>query len=186
MNRDEFTCPPGADTQLGPHYIPMHAIRLATLSDLPRLVEIYNQAIASHTATADTIPFTVETRRGWFASHISNVYPIYACEDENGLVTGYLAVSPYRPRPALARTAEVSYYVDYTQHGKGIGSALMEYALQDARRIGKKVFLAFVLEVNTSSARLLEKFEFTRWGYLPNVAEFDGKLCGHFLFGRDV
>jgi L-amino acid N-acyltransferase YncA len=186
MSRDGSTCPPGADTQLGPHYIPMHAIRLATLSDLPRLVEIYNQAIASHTATADTIPFTVETRRGWFASHIPDVYSIYACEDENGLVTGYLAVSPYRPRPALARTAEVSFYVDYTQHGKGIGSALMEYALQDARRIGKKVYLAFVLEMNTSSARLLEKFEFKRWGYLPNVAEFDGKLCGHFLFGRDV
>jgi phosphinothricin acetyltransferase len=119
-------------------------------------------------------------------SHIPDVYPIYACEDENGLVTGYLAVSPYRPRPALARTAEVSYYVDYTQHGRGIGSALMEYALQDASRIGKKVFLAFVLEMNTSSAGLLKKFEFKRWGYLPNVAEFDGKLCGHFLFGRNV
>jgi L-amino acid N-acyltransferase YncA len=47
----------------------MHAIRLATLPDLPRLVEIYNQAIASHTATADTLPFTVDTRRAWFASH---------------------------------------------------------------------------------------------------------------------
>jgi L-amino acid N-acyltransferase YncA len=186
MSRDGSTCPQGADIPAGPNNFRMHTIRLAVLSDLPRLVEIYNQAIDSHTATADTIPFTVETRRGWFASHISNVYPIYACEDENGLVTGYLAVSPYRPRPALARTAEVSYYVDYTQHSRGIGSALMEYALQDARRIGKKVYLAFVLEMNTSSARLLEKFEFTRWGYLPNVAEFDGKLCGHFLFGRDV
>lgn len=164
----------------------MHNIRLANSNDLPRLVEIYNQAIASHTATADTVPFTVETRRDWFASHVPVLYPIYACDDGQGLVLGYLTVSPYRPRLALARTAEVSYYVDYAHHGQGIGSDLMGYAIRDAPRTGKKVYLAFVLEWNTISAGLLEKFGFKRWGFLPNVAEFDGKLCGHFLYGRNV
>jgi phosphinothricin acetyltransferase len=164
----------------------MGDIRIATSTDLPRLVEIYNQAIASHTATADTLPFTVESRRAWFAGHDPDVYPIYACEDEQGTLVGYLTVSPYRPRAALARTAEVSYYVDYGRHGQGFGSALMKYALQDAPRTGKKIYLAFVLEWNTTSASLLKKFGFKRWGYLPDVAEFDGKLCGHFLYGRDV
>ncbi len=42
----------------------MPRIRNASLTDLPRLVAIYNQAIASHTATADTIPFTV-AGAGW-------------------------------------------------------------------------------------------------------------------------
>jgi L-amino acid N-acyltransferase YncA len=164
----------------------MPPIRLATLPDLPRLVELYNQAIASRTATADTAPFTMETRRPWFALHVPDRYPIYVWTDGGGEVTGYLSVSPYRSRPALDRTAEVSYYVDYDQHGQGIGSALLEGAIADAPRLGKKVFLAIVLEWNTASLRLLEKFGFERWGYLPEVAEFDGKVCGHLYFGRRV
>jgi L-amino acid N-acyltransferase YncA len=164
----------------------MLSIRFATPADLPRLVEIYNQAIASHFATADTIPFTIEARRGWFAAHTPDAYPIYTCEDQNGMVVGYLSISPYRDRPALARTAEVSYYVAYGQHGRGIGSALMEHALGDAHRTAKKVYLAIVLEWNASSIRLLEKYGFERWGHLPNVAELDGRLCGQYLYGRNV
>ena len=166
--------------------VAMTAIRLAAPADLPRLVEIYNQAIAARNATADTVPFTVETRRPWFDLHVPDAYPIYVATDEGGAVTGYLSVSPYRSRPALDRTAEVSYYVDYAAHGRGIGSALLEHAIADASRIGKKVFLAILLEWNTSSVRLLEKFGFEKWGYLPEVAEFDGKVCGHLYYGRRV
>lgn len=163
----------------------MHTIRLAALADLPRIVEIYNQAIAARNATADTVPFTVEQRLDWFRVHAPEVHPIYVYE-QGGEVQGWLSVSPYRGRPALARTAEVSYYVDYGFHGRGIGSALMAHALEDAPRIGKKVYLAILLEWNKGSIRLLEKFGFERWGYLPAVAEFDGKLCGQYYYGRQV
>jgi L-amino acid N-acyltransferase YncA len=164
----------------------MPTIRLATLADLPRLVDIYNQAVSSHTATADTIPFTLEARRAWFAVHTPDAYPIYVYEDENGLVVGYLSISPYRERPAYARTAEVSYYVDYGHHGRGIGSALMDHALRDAARIGKKIFIAILLEWNAVSIALLEKFSFEKWGYLPEVTEFDNRLCGSIIYGRKV
>jgi L-amino acid N-acyltransferase YncA len=140
----------------------MYKIRIATLSDLPRIVDIYNQAIAAGNATADTVPLTVEERLGWFGEHDPEQYPIYVCESPDGEVAGWLSVSVYRPRPALARTAEVSYYVDYSRHGQGVGSVLMQHALADAGRIGRKVFLAVLLEANTGSLRLLEKFEIGR------------------------
>jgi L-amino acid N-acyltransferase YncA len=164
----------------------MSPIRMASPADLPHIVEIYNQAIESHTATADTVPFTVEQRGEWFASHNPEQYPIYVYEQVDGEVIGWLSVSPYRGRPALARTAEISYYVDYAHHGQGIGSALMTHALQDAGRIGKKIYLAILLEWNTGSIRLLEKFGFEKWGHLPEVAELDGRLCGQFYYGRTV
>ena len=163
----------------------MSTLRLATLSDLPRLVDIYNQAIASHTATADILPFTVETRRLWFDAHSPDAYPIYVYELD-GQVLGYLSISPYRDRPALARTAEVSYYVDYAFHGRGIGSALMHHALADCAHIHKHVLLAILLESNLASLRLLKKFGFEKWGHLPDVAEFDGQLCGQFYYGKFV
>lgn len=34
------------------------------------------------------------------------------------------------------------------------------------------------------SRRLLEKFGFERWGVLPEVDEFDGRLCGQWYYGR--
>ncbi len=167
-----------------PFLIPMK-IRSARSIDLHRIVAIYNQAIDAHNATADTIPFTVDQRLDWFNSHVPDSYPIYVYED-SGEVQGWLSISPYRGRPALSRTAEVSYYVDYAHHGKGIGSALMQHALDDAPRIGRKVYLAILLEWNLGSIHLLEKFGFEKWGYLPEVAEFDGHLCGQFYYGRRV
>ena len=164
----------------------MNIVRLAALTDLPRLVEIYNQAIAAHNVTADTAPFTVEERLDWFNAHTPNAYPIYVCEDENGFIVGWLSVSPYRGRPALVRTAEISYYVDYAHHGQGIGSALMQHAIQDAPRTGRKVFIAILLEWNTGSIKLLEKFGFEKWGRMLEVAELDGRLCGQLYYGKNL
>jgi L-amino acid N-acyltransferase YncA len=158
-------------------------IRLATLTDLSRIVEIYNQAVVAHNATADTTPFTTEQRLDWFRLHSPEAYPIYLYE-QGGKVLGWLSVSPYRGRPALSRTAEVSYYVDYGVQGSGIGSALLAHAIEEAPHIGKRIFLAIVLEWNTASIHLLEKYGFEKWGYLPEVAEFDGRLCGQFYYGK--
>lgn len=163
----------------------MYRIRFAKHSDLPCLVDIYNQAIITHRATADTIPFSEKERLPWFDSHSAEEYPIYVCEMKDE-VFGYLSVSSYRNRPALSRTAEISYYVDAAWQGKGVGTALMDYALSDALRIGKKIYLAIVLDWNTGSIRLLEKFGFIKWGYLPDVVELDGKLCGQFYYGRNI
>ncbi len=102
----------------------MYKIRFASQADLPRIVEIYNQAILSRNVTGDTVPFPVEARREWFDQHDADHYPLYSCEDANGQVAGFLSLSPYRDRPAMIRTAEVSYYVDYACHHRGIGSAL--------------------------------------------------------------
>jgi len=163
----------------------MHPIRLAAPGDLPRMVEIYNQAILAGNATADTVPLRLEQRHEWFRQHTKDTYPIY-CATSYGGVIGYLSVSPYRERPALMRSAEISYYIDYSCHGQGFGSALLVHAIEDASRIHKKIYLAIVLEGNDGSQRLLEKHGFERWGYLPEVAEFGGRTVGHLYYGRRV
>lgn len=171
------------------HELLVEYIRVATIDDLPRLVDLYNQAILRKKATADTVPFTVETRKPWFEQHKPDIYPIYVHCTSTGqeeLLNGYLSISSYRGRPALARTAEISYYVDYSLHGKGIGSKLMEHAIMEAPKLNKKVFIAIVLEWNEVSVKLLQKFGFQRWGYLPDVAEVDGKTCGHLYLGRNI
>ena len=159
-------------------------IRPASSDDLPRLVGILNQAITMGNANAHTEEFSVEARRSWFDAHDPDSNPIYVYENDTGLVTGYLAIGPYRNRPALARTGEISYYVDYAWQRQGIGSELMAHAVSDCQRIHKHVLLAIVLERNMPSIRLLEKFRFEKWGFLPDVAEIQGKVTGHLYYGR--
>ena len=161
-------------------------IRLATLKDLPSIVTIYNQAIKSKCATGDTEEFCVNDRIDWFNKFDNNNYPLYIAEMNKNIV-GYCSISPYRSgRKAMFKVAEISYYVDYSFQKKGIGTALLNYVISDCERIGKKNLLAFVLDINTATIKLLTKFNFKQFGHLPNVIEFENKICGHYIYGLKI
>ena len=161
-------------------------IRLAQMDDLPALVDIYNQSIPSQQSTGDTQPLRVEDRRGWFEEHRPEAHPIFVAEVE-GQVAGWCSLSAYRPgRAALRFTAEISYYIALDHHRQGIGTALVEHALAACPALQIRHLFAIVLEGNQASLSLLEKMGFEQWGYLPRVADFEGKEVGHLYFGRHV
>lgn len=159
------------------------SIRLAKHDDLETLVEIYNQAIKTGRCTADTETFTVKERRSWFEEHQSPDYPLYVYEVD-GKVVGYLYLSGYRPgRKAMRFTAEVSYYLHNDYQRQGIGSNLMEFAIEKSRELNYKTLIAILLEWNIPSIKLLKKYGFNEWGCLPNIADFDGAACSHLYYG---
>lgn len=159
-------------------------IRLAQLDDLPTILDIYNQAIPSKQSTGDTQPVRVEDRMTWFREHRPEEHPIFVAEVD-GRVAGWCSLSAYRPgRAALRFTAEISYYIDFAHHRRGIATALVEHALASCLALGIRHVFAIVLEGNQASLKLLEKMGFEQWGYLPRVADFDGKEVGHLYYGR--
>jgi L-amino acid N-acyltransferase YncA len=161
-------------------------IRTATLNDLSEIVAIYNEAVRQRFATADLEPVTVEQRLPWFHEHDSEALPLYVAERE-GSVIGWCSLSAYRPgRAALRATAEISYYVRADSRGRGVGSSLVRYAIDDAPRVGKHVLFGILLERNTVSINLMKKFGFALWGRLPGVATIDGELVSHVYYGRKV
>jgi L-amino acid N-acyltransferase YncA len=161
-------------------------IRFAVDRDLPALTEIYNQAIALQSATADITPVTSDERKAWLASHGVDTYPVFVADDQ-GTVTGYCSLSAYRPgRMALRHTAEISYYVHEGHRDRGVGSALIEHAIRQCPALDIKTLFAILLDVNADSVRILEKFGFERWGHMPNVADFGGAECGHLYYGRRI
>jgi phosphinothricin acetyltransferase len=156
------------------------------MDDLPALVDIYNQSIPSQQSTGDMQPLRVEDRRGWFEEHRPEAHPIFVAEVE-GQVAGWCSLSAYRPgRAALRFTAEISYYIALDHHRQGIGTALVEHALAACPALQIRHLFAIVLEGNQASLSLLEKMGFEQWGYLPRVADFDGKEVGHLYYGRHV
>lgn len=161
-------------------------IRLAQPDDLPAIIDIYNQSIPSKQSTGDTQPLRVEDRLAWFAEHRSNEHPIFVADVE-GQVAGWCSLSAYRPgRAALRFTAEISYYIGYAFHRRGIATALVEHALAACPALEIRHLFAIVLEGNQASLHLLKKMGFEQWGYLPRVASFDGKEVGHLYYGRHV
>ena len=80
-------------------------------------------------------------------------------------------------------TAEVSYYIHQDYQGQGIGSKLMSFAIKKGKELNFKTLLAILLAFNVPSIKLLEKFNFSKWGCLPNIADFDGEVCSHLYYG---
>lgn len=161
-------------------------IKLAEYKDLGALVEIYNQAIQTHRCTADMDTFSVEERISWFEEHQSLEYPIYVYEVDNRVV-GYLYFTGYRPgRRAMRYTSEISYYIHNDYKGQGIGTKMMEFAIEKGKELNFKNLIAILLEWNIPSVRLLEKFGFEEWGYLPEIADFDGEECSHLYYGLKI
>ncbi|MBI9034112.1 MAG: N-acetyltransferase [Bacteroidales bacterium] len=163
-----------------------YVIRKAQLDDLEDILTIYNQAIKTKTATADTEPQSINDRIDWFHEHTQDKYPIYVAEND-GDVIGWISISPYRcGRKALSATAEISYYVHADYSGMGIGSALIQYVLNKCSKLGLENLFAIILDKNINSINLMKKFNFQQWAFMPNIADFDGEKCGQVYYGINL
>jgi len=158
-------------------------IRPAQSSDADALRTIYNWAVANSTATMDTEPRSAEAQAAWLATHDGAPYPaLVAVAGEEGAVLGYASLSPYIPKAGYATTAEVSVYVHPDWHGRGIGAALLEALIQEARERGFVSLLALITADNEASLRLHRRFGFVDAGLLRRVGrKFDRWLDVAFL-----
>ncbi len=160
--------------------------RIASLKDLGSIVEIYNQAVLAKNATAETNICTVEDKLNWFNIHSAERFPVYVVENKEKII-GWGSISPYRKeRQGLKTTAEISYYLDYRFHGKGIGKKIMNYMIDDCKRLKIRVLLAVLLEINKPSIQILKYFGFQKWGFLPEVVCQHGYVCGQFIYGKNL
>ena len=159
--------------------------RVATRTDLPRIVAIYNATIASRTVTADLEPVSVESRLPWFEQHRPEARPLWVLE-RDGEVVAWLSFASFYGRPAYQATAEVSVYVDAGHRRQGLGGALLAAAIEQASSIGVNRLLGFIFGHNPPSLALFARHGFARWGTLPGVALLDGVERDLVIVGRRV
>ncbi|MDQ1771811.1 GNAT family N-acetyltransferase [Labilibaculum sp. A4] len=161
-------------------------IRLATVSDLAAINDIYNQAVRKRYCTADLDEISLKQCTKWFEGHQPEEYPVFAAVEDDRVV-GWICYSAYRAgRRALQSAAEVSYYIHEEHLQKGIGTQLMQFVIDKAPKYQFKSLFAILLAENLASLKLLEKFGFERWGLMPHVADIDGEICDHLYYGRKV
>lgn len=156
----------------------------ATISDLPEIVKIYNETIASRQVTADLVEVTVESKRNWFHNHTKNRPLLVAKINEE--ICGWVSFTPFKERPAYDKTLELSIYISTNYRKKGIGTKIMAEVLSTAQKLQIETLIAVIFAHNLPSLALFNKFEFSCWGHLPEIADLDGTKCDVLILGKKL
>lgn len=150
-------------------------IRSAQVADLPAIVDIYNEAGVSTTASYDIEPVDVAERTAWYDRLTQAGFPILVAEDgEAGGVLGYASYGRFRDKAAYAHTVEHSVYVAGGARAVGLGRMLMSALIDRARAEGVHVMVGVLDADNVPSLRFHERLGFVERGRLPEVGrKFD-------------
>jgi phosphinothricin acetyltransferase len=149
-------------------------VRRATYSDLPGILEIYNDAVLHTTASYDYQPRTLDHRRAWFDDHQRSNYPVFVAVTPDGRVVGWSALNRYHDRIGYQFTAENSVYVAADWRGRGLGKQLLAPVIEAARVRGIHAIIAAIDASNDVSVRLHAGFGFQTVGHFKQVGyKFD-------------
>ena len=150
-------------------------IRLVSVSDAPRLLEIYAPFV---TDTVITFEYEVPSLKE-FEERIRSVsaeYP-YLVYEENGVVGGYAYAHRMKMRAAYQWTAELSVYLAPEFQKKGVGTLLYQKLLELLKLQNICGFYALVTSPNLPSERLHEKLGFSFAGTYHRSGFKLGKWC---------
>lgn len=155
----------------------------AVREELPKIIDIYNQAVPTRISTADTSPVTVESKIIWFESYNQITRPIWVMKIENNIV-GWVALEDFYGRPAFKSTAEISLYIDENYQGQGLGQQALDWVFSQLENCEVTTIMAYVFHHNEASQKLFFKNGFERWAHLPSIANMDDELYSLDILGR--
>lgn len=162
------------------------SFRDAILNDLPGIVAIYNATIPGRLVTADLEPVSVKSKMDWFHRHNPEKRPLWAIDNEENELVGWVSFQDFYGRPAYDATAELSIYIDSSHQGKGIGRQALQYSIDHCASLGIKTLLGFIFAHNEPSLKLFYNMGFEDWATLPNIANLDGIERSLKIVGRRV
>jgi L-amino acid N-acyltransferase len=148
-------------------------VRDAAPADVPGILEIYNDVVATSTAIYAFDPSTLDERVRWFESRRAQGYPVLVAADGPSIL-GFASFGDFRPFPGYVTTVEHSVHVRTDRRRGGLGRALVESLLPRARALGKHVSVGAIDAENEPSLRLHQKLGFREVARMPEVArKFD-------------
>jgi L-amino acid N-acyltransferase YncA len=140
-------------------------IRPATKADRDAVWRIFHEVVAA----GDTYAFAPEISREeafayWFRPDMHTY--IAAAE---GKIVGTYILKPNQSGPG-SHVANAAFMVAATARGQGIGRAMGEHCLDEARRLGfRSIQFNFVVSANESAVRLWQQLGFKIVGTLPGA-----------------
>ena len=147
----------------------MTRIRLARRTDCPEILQIYNDAVLTTTATYDYEPRSLEHRQAWFDDHQKTGLPIFVAVNSIDRLVGWSALNRYHDRKGYRFTTENSIYIAPDHRGQGIGKLLLKPLVESAQKLGLRAIIAAIDGENEASIRLHQGFGFEHVGRFKSV-----------------
>jgi GNAT superfamily N-acetyltransferase len=140
-------------------------VRKASEDDRDAVWDIFHEFVAS----GDTYVFDPETPRAealayWF--HPGTLTYVAECD---GRVVGTYVLRPNQPGLG-SHVSNAAFMVSPSSRGLGVGRAMGEHCLDEARRLGYRAMqFNFVVSTNETAVKLWKRLGFTVVGTLPGA-----------------
>jgi phosphinothricin acetyltransferase len=148
-------------------------IRPVTAADAAAICAIYNPYVTDTVISFEEAPVSAAVMKGRIGA-IAAVYP-WIVYEEGGAVSGYACLHRWHERRAYRFAAEDTIYLRPDCCGRGIGSALLQRLIEEARRMELHVIMSAITVPNDASVGLHEKFGFTQAGCFSGIGYKAGR-----------
>ncbi len=154
------------------------SVRPVTDADLPRVLEIYAEGLATRTATFETtVPSAAELRARWLTD-------LVWVAELDGDVVGWTAVMPASSRECYAGVGETAVYVAGSARGRGVGTVLLHTQVNAADAAGMWTLQASVFPENRASLALHHSAGYRTLAVRTRIARLDGQWRDTVLLER--
>jgi len=152
---------------------PTIEIRDAIASDLPMILDIYNDAVLTTTAVWDDAPRTPAAQQQWFEAKQAQGYPVLVAVQAEQ-VAGFCSYGTFRPWPGYRFTVENSVYTHRAYRRRGMGRQLLARLIERACEQGMHSIIGGIEAQNLASIQLHESLGYTQAACLHQVGyKFD-------------
>lgn len=142
--------------------------RPAVEADLPAVLAIYAEGLATRNATFETsVPTAEEMRSRW----LPGLAWVAEVDDE---VVGWTAITPVSSRECYAGVGESSVYVAESARGRGVGKALLFTQVTEADKTGMWTLQTSIFPENRASLALHHSAGYRTLAVRTRVAQLDG------------
>jgi L-amino acid N-acyltransferase YncA/DNA-binding transcriptional ArsR family regulator len=142
--------------------------RPTTDADLPVVLDIYAEGLATRNATFETQVPTAEQMRARWLPDLSWVAEL------DGQVVGWTAITPVSSRECYAGVGESSVYVTAAARGRGVGKALLFTQVTEADRAGLWTLQTSIFPENRASLALHRSAGYRTLAVRTRIAQLDG------------
>lgn len=142
--------------------------RLVTDDDMPTLLAIYEEGLATRNATFETkLPTAKQLRAKW-------VPELAWVAELEGKVVGWTAVVPVSGRDCYAGVGETSVYVTEAARTRGVGKALLFTQVTEADKAGMWTLQTSIFPENRASLALHHSAGYRTLAVRTRIAQLDG------------